>query len=77
MSAQSVTPSELHALIASGQPVQLIDVRTPVEFREVHAVGARSVPLDRLGPGYLSPRCARRSPALLHLPDGKSGSNGM
>ncbi len=51
MSVPTVTPNELHELIASGQPVQLIDVRTPVEFREVHAVGARSVPLDRLDPG--------------------------
>lgn len=30
--------------------VDLIDVRTPVEFREVHAEGARNIPLDRLDP---------------------------
>ena len=30
--------------------VELIDVRTPVEFREVHAEGARNVPLDSLDP---------------------------
>jgi rhodanese-related sulfurtransferase len=30
--------------------VDLIDVHTPVEYREVHAEGARSVPLDRLDP---------------------------
>ncbi len=30
--------------------LELIDVRTPVEFREVHVVGARSVPLDSLDP---------------------------
>lgn len=30
--------------------VVLIDVRTPVEFREVHAQGARNVPLDSLDP---------------------------
>jgi rhodanese-related sulfurtransferase len=28
----------------------LIDVRTPAEFETAHAVGARSVPLDRLDP---------------------------
>jgi rhodanese-related sulfurtransferase len=33
-----------------GKPVELIDVRTPVEFREIHAEGARLVPLDRLDP---------------------------
>jgi rhodanese-related sulfurtransferase len=50
MSVRTVTPIELHQLIAGGRSVQLIDVRTPAEFREVHAVGARSVPLDRLDP---------------------------
>jgi len=30
--------------------VDLIDVRTPVEFREVHAEGARNIPLDSLDP---------------------------
>lgn len=34
----------------SGQSVDLIDVRTPVEFREVHADIARNVPLDSLDP---------------------------
>ncbi len=33
------------------EEVDLIDVRTPVEFREVHAEGARNVPLDSLDPG--------------------------
>ena len=33
-----------------GGGVDLIDVRTPVEFREVHAEGARNVPLDSLDP---------------------------
>jgi rhodanese-related sulfurtransferase len=30
--------------------VELIDVRTPVEFRELHAEGAKNVPLDSLDP---------------------------
>ena len=29
---------------------EVIDVRTPVEFREVHATGVRNVPLDSLDP---------------------------
>ena len=32
------------------RPVELIDVRTPVEFREIHAKIARNVPLDSLVP---------------------------
>lgn len=34
----------------------LIDVRTPAEYRAVHAVGARNVPLDQLDPKALSGR---------------------
>jgi rhodanese-related sulfurtransferase len=33
-----------------GGGVDLVDVRTPVEFREIHAEGARNVPLDSLDP---------------------------
>ena len=35
------------------EPVRLIDVRTPVEFREVHAEMALNVPLDSLAPKKL------------------------
>ncbi len=31
-----------------GQTVDLLDVRTPVEFREVHAAPARNIPLESL-----------------------------
>ena len=33
-----------------GRKIELIDVRTPVEFREVHLEIARNVPLDQLDP---------------------------
>jgi len=32
----------------------LIDVRTPAEFQQVHAVGARNIPLDRLSADQLT-----------------------
>ena len=50
MYVKTITPHDLHELRKAGRPVDLIDVRTPVEFREVHAEGARLVPLDRLAP---------------------------
>ena len=50
MSVQTITPQEVEALRRQGRAVDLIDVRTPVEYREVHAEAARSVPLDRLDP---------------------------
>ena len=45
---QTITPKMLDALRLSGKTVKLIDVRTPAEFREVHADLARNVPLDSL-----------------------------
>ena len=50
MSVATITPSELEAMRLRGSPVELIDVRTPVEYREVHAEPARLVPLERLDP---------------------------
>jgi len=46
---QTISPQELNRLCEAGR-VPLIDVRTPVEFREVHAVPAQNVPLDKLDP---------------------------
>jgi rhodanese-related sulfurtransferase len=48
MSIATVSPKKLHDLVQAGQAVDLIDVRTPVEFREVHIGFARNVPLDQL-----------------------------
>ena len=46
----TISPRELERLRSQGKPVDLIDVRTPVEYREVHAEPARLVPLDALDP---------------------------
>ena len=48
MSHKTIRPEELNQLIQSGKQVDIVDVRTPVEFREVHATAARNVPLDSL-----------------------------
>jgi rhodanese-related sulfurtransferase len=48
MTVGTVTPEELRELLAQQPPPQLIDVRMPAEFREVHVVGAKNIPLDRL-----------------------------
>jgi rhodanese-related sulfurtransferase len=50
MSISDITPLGLMELCKDGTATDLIDVRTPVEFRELHAVGARNVPLDQLDP---------------------------
>lgn len=50
MTPAAITPHQLAQLCQQGQKVDLIDVRTPVEFREVHLAMARNVPLDQLDP---------------------------
>jgi rhodanese-related sulfurtransferase len=50
---QTITPHQLASLRQAGQKIDLIDVRTPAEFREVHVDFARNVPLDRLDPAQL------------------------
>ena len=53
MSIAVITPHELAELGKNGKKIDLIDVRTPVEFREVHVEFARNVPLDQLDPAAL------------------------
>ena len=53
MSIAVVKPQELAKLSKEGRKIDLIDVRTPVEFREVHVEVARNVPLDQLDPAAL------------------------
>jgi rhodanese-related sulfurtransferase len=50
MTIATITPQELDRLRQRGETIDLIDVRTPAEFREIHATIARNMPLDRLDP---------------------------
>ena len=49
MSVIEITPAELMERKNAG-PTHLIDVRTPVEFQEMHVSFANLVPLDTLTP---------------------------
>ncbi len=53
MNAATISPAQLAELCKQGKCVELIDVRTPVEFREVHVDVARNVPLDQLDPAAI------------------------
>jgi rhodanese-related sulfurtransferase len=44
----TISPKALAELHASEKSVELLDVRTPLEFHEIHVDFARNVPLDRL-----------------------------
>ena len=46
---KTISCKELNDMAKAGN-VDLIDVRTPVEYREVHSAHARNVPLDSLDP---------------------------
>ena len=47
---KSISAKELTKLVSAGKKIDLIDVRTPIEFREVHVTIARNEPLDQLDP---------------------------
>ncbi|QGQ24327.1 DUF2892 domain-containing protein [Gimesia benthica] len=49
---KTITPEAL-ARLHSQQDVAVIDVRTPAEFREVHATMARNIPLDKIGTDHI------------------------
>jgi rhodanese-related sulfurtransferase len=44
----AIRPKELYQLFASGQPRDLLDVRTSPEYTTAHVAGAKLVPLDKL-----------------------------
>jgi rhodanese-related sulfurtransferase len=45
---RTIDPLEVKRLLDTGYDIELIDVRTPAEFRGVHATAARNIPLDRI-----------------------------
>jgi rhodanese-related sulfurtransferase len=49
-SIATISPRALAERLREGRRVDLIDVRTPAEYRELHAEPARLVPLDSLDP---------------------------
>src|SRR5581483_10463966 len=48
MTVSTISPRHLAELNKQGKTIDLIDVRTPAEFREMHVETAHNVPLDRL-----------------------------
>ena len=73
MSVTTITPQRLHELISKGEPAELIDVRTPVEFREVHVTIARNTPLTELDAKKIAATRSTDSPLYVIC---KSGGRG-
>jgi rhodanese-related sulfurtransferase len=51
---KTIPPVELQKILGEKPDATVLDVRTPVEFAEVHVPQARSLPLDELKPDSLS-----------------------
>ena len=73
MSVTTMSPKQLHDLVQSGTAVELIDVRTPVEYGEVHVGLARNVPLDQLDATQLASGRSGSEPLYVIC---RSGSRG-
>jgi rhodanese-related sulfurtransferase len=73
MGVSTMTPQQLHDLVQAGSAIDLIDVRTPVEYREVHVGFARNVPLDQLDATRLASGRPGQSPLYVIC---RSGSRG-
>ena len=69
-----ISPMQLGDLVKSGRSVQVIDVRTPLEFREIHATCAKNIPLDKLDPSEIAKTRNGSSDALYVIC--KSGARG-
>ena len=50
---KTISPVELQKLLTDQPALLVIDVRTPVEFAEVHVPQARNIPLDELKPSSM------------------------
>ena len=75
MNVSTITPHQLAELCKGNKKIDLIDVRTPVEFREVHVEIAKNVPLDALDPSAVmqSRNGSKEEPLYLVC---RSGSRG-
>jgi rhodanese-related sulfurtransferase len=73
--SNTITAKELQRIYASNNQIELIDVRTPVEFQELHVAFAQNAPLERLDPlAYQKTRKSKADDRLYIIC--RSGSRG-
>jgi rhodanese-related sulfurtransferase len=72
----TITVQELARRVSAGEKIELIDVRMPVEYREVHVDFARNIPLDQLDPAAIMQSRATSSEPLYVICQ-KGGRGGM
>ncbi|WP_225724904.1 MULTISPECIES: adenylyltransferase/sulfurtransferase MoeZ [unclassified Nocardia] len=66
----TITALELKEMIDAGKPVEIIDVREPVEWDIVHIEGARLIPKDRILSGEALAELPQNRPIVLHCKTG-------
>jgi rhodanese-related sulfurtransferase len=64
---QTITPEELALILRESPGTEIIDVRTPAEFREVHLVAARNYPLAEFDPKVVLAGRAEDSTAPIYV----------
>lgn len=67
MSNSTISPRGLAELFSGPEIPDVIDVRTPLEYREVHVAGARNVPLDILDPAAVMETRSKSKEAPLYV----------
>ncbi len=73
MSIATISAKELHDRVAAGEHVDLIDVRTPAEYREVHATIAKNVPLETFNTGAVLAQHSGTNPLYVICRSGNRG----
>jgi rhodanese-related sulfurtransferase len=63
----AVSPQQIEQMRQHGKKFELIDVRTPAEFRALHAEPAQNYPLDRLDGSTLRELAGRAANHTLYL----------
>lgn len=66
-----IHPRQLSEQLATGRPVILIDVRSPVEHDEIRIPGSRLMPLDRLDPAAVRSAASGAERCVLVCHSGK------
>ena len=64
---ETITPAELQSRRKTQPGLAVLDVRTPVEFDEVHVEAARNIPLDTLDPKALYEKGTLRAGEPVYL----------
>lgn len=71
---QLISPSELNAMVAMGEPLLLVDVRSPAEYGEAHVPFAVNQPLPDLDAHALRAEAEKNGRRLVFIC--KSGARG-